>query len=168
MSGFLNPYQVTAFKQVHAMHRDNQKKSDGIKFMLFLNKAFSYEEIAEILLVDDTTVRRWHKIFSANGIKTVLKGIYSRGTGRLSTDELSGLRWHLDQKIYLTGKEICAYVEKKYGVAYTPKGMTCLLHTLGFTYKKPKHVPGKVNRQAQEEFRGLLLFKPMTHLKLYP
>lgn len=35
---------------------------------------------------------------------------------------------------------------------YTPKGMTSLLHILGFAYKKPKHVPGKANRQAQEAF----------------
>ncbi len=59
---------------------------------------------------------------------------------------------HLDQKIYLTAKEICAYVEREYGVAYTTKGLTSILHTLGFTYKKPKHVPGKANRQAQEDF----------------
>ncbi len=30
--------------------------------------------------------------------------------------------------------------------------MTSVLHTLGFTYKKPKRVPDKANRQAQEEF----------------
>ncbi|MCP4161448.1 MAG: hypothetical protein GY760_15345 [Deltaproteobacteria bacterium] len=30
--------------------------------------------------------------------------------------------------------------------------MTILLHTLGFTYKKPKHDSGKANGQAQEEF----------------
>ncbi len=88
MLGFLNPYQVTAIKQVHAMHRDNQIKSDWIKSILLLNKGFSCDEIAELLLVDDTTVRRWHKIFSANGIKTLLKGYYSRGTSKLSTDEL--------------------------------------------------------------------------------
>ncbi len=58
----------------------------------------------------------------------------------------------MDLKIYLTAKEICAYVENEYGLAYTLKGMTRLLHTLGFTYEKPKHVPGKANRQAQEEF----------------
>ncbi len=142
MPGFLNPYQVTAFKQKDAMYRDNQKKSDRIKSILLLNKRFSYKEIAEILLVDDTTVRRWYKIFSANGIKTLLKDNYSGGTSKLSTDELSGLSLHLDQNIYLTAKGICSYIEKEYGVAFTPKGMTSLWHTLGFTYKMHKHVPG--------------------------
>jgi len=73
MSGFLKPYQVTAYKQMHALYRNNQKKSDRIKAILLLNKGFSYEEIAEILLVDDTTVRRWHKIFSSKGIKNFTK-----------------------------------------------------------------------------------------------
>ena len=27
-----------------------------------------------------------------------------------------------------------------------------LLHRLGFTYKKPKHIPGKANKQLQKEF----------------
>ncbi len=49
MLGFFNPYQVTVFKQVLAMHRDNQKKSDRIKSILLLNKGFSNVEIAEIL-----------------------------------------------------------------------------------------------------------------------
>ncbi len=78
------------------MFQGNQKKSDRIKSILLLNKGFSYVEIAEILFVDDTTVRRWHKIFSANGIKTLLKDYCSGGTSKLSKDELSGLSLHLE------------------------------------------------------------------------
>ncbi len=52
MLGLLSPYQVTVFKEMHAMHPDNQKKSDRIKSILLLNIGFIYEEIAEILLVD--------------------------------------------------------------------------------------------------------------------
>ncbi len=81
---FFNLYQVTAFKQMHAMLRDNQKKPDSIKSILLLNKEFSYEEIAEILLVDDTTERRWYKIFSADGIKTLLKDYDSGGKRKFS------------------------------------------------------------------------------------
>ncbi len=50
MLSFYNPYQVTAFKQMDAMHRDKQKKSDRTKSILLLNKGFSYVEIAELLL----------------------------------------------------------------------------------------------------------------------
>ncbi len=137
---------------MHALYRDNQKKSDRIKAILLLNRGFSYKETAEILLIDDATVRRWHNTFLAKGIKILLKDNYRGGECKLGPDELSGLSFHLDQKIYLTAKEICAHVKKEYGVDYTPKGMTSLLHTLGFAYKKPKHVSGKANRQAQEAF----------------
>jgi transposase len=54
--------------------------------------------------------------------------------------------------VYLTAKEICAYVLKRFKVDFTSKGMTNLLHNLGFRYKKPKHVPGKANIKAQLEF----------------
>jgi transposase len=52
----------------------------------------------------------------------------------------------------MTAKEICKYVEVKYGVHFTSKGMTNLLHRLDFTYRKPKHVPGKADALAQEAF----------------
>ena len=152
MSGFLTPYQVISYKHLHSQYRYNQRKSDRIKSILLLNRGFSYEEIAEILLIDSTTVRRWHNIFTEKGINTLLKDSYIGGLPKLPPEEITELILHLNQKVYLTAKQICAYVEKKYGVRYTSKGMTSLLHKMGFTYKKPKHVPGKANKEAQEEF----------------
>ena len=73
---------------MHSLYRHNQKKSDRIKAILLLNKGFSYEETAEILLVDDTTVRRWYKTFTAKGIKILLKDNHSGGTSKLNPDEL--------------------------------------------------------------------------------
>jgi len=51
-----------------------------------------------------------------------------------------------------TAKEAVAYIEKTYGVRYSLIGITKLLHRLGFVYKKPKVIPGKVNLQQQEQF----------------
>jgi transposase len=45
---------------------------------------------------------------------------------------------------------VAAWVEAEFGVVYTTSGMTALLHRLGFVYKKPKLVPGKADREAQE------------------
>lgn len=95
---------------MHALYRDNQKKSDRIKAILLLDKGFSYGETAEILLIDDATVRRWHSTFSTEGIKILLKDNYRGGECKLGPDELSELSFHLNQKIYLTAKAICAHV----------------------------------------------------------
>ncbi len=128
------------------------KRADRIKSILLLNKGFSYEEIAEFLLIDDGTVRRWHKIFETEGMKTLLEDNYTGGISKLTSAEKIELTAHLEENIYLTAKEICAYVHANYGVKYTSKGMTSLLHQMGFSYKKPKHIPGKANKKAQGEF----------------
>jgi transposase len=128
------------------------REGDRIKAILLLNKGYSYEEIAELLLIDDGTVRRWYVIYETCGMKTLLEDNYIGGISKLTTSEQLELSWHLEGHIYLTAKEICAYVLAKYGIDYTPKGMTSLLHQMGFSYKKPKHIPGKANQKAQEEF----------------
>jgi len=54
--------------------------------------------------------------------------------------------------VYLTAKEICTYVKKTNKTNCTVKGMTSLLHQLGFQYKKPTHVLGKANIEIQLVF----------------
>lgn len=151
MTGFLSPEQIVAYKKMHKKAH-SLREGDRIKAILLLNKGLSYEEVAELLLIDDGTVRRWYRIFDIEGIKTLLKDKYTGGTSKLSSAEQLELTAHLDSNIYLTAKEVCSYVETKYNITYTIKGMTCLLHQLGFSYKKPKHIPGKANQKAQEEF----------------
>ncbi len=151
MAGFLTHRQIKAYKYLHK-NTKVQKRADRIKAILLLNNGYTYEEIADILLIDDGTVRRWHRIFEYDGIKTLLEDNYNGGTSKLMTSEKLELTKHLEDNIFLTAKEICAYVQAKYGVDYTSKGMTSLLHQMGFSYKKPKHIPGKANKKAQGEF----------------
>ena len=64
------------------MHRVEKRKqpSDKIKAMLLLNRGFSYTEIAEILLIDMTTVWRWHQIYTEKGLDGLLQDNYCGGT----------------------------------------------------------------------------------------
>ena len=71
----------------------------------------------------------------------------------LSAMQLADLSKHLEFTNYLAVKEIKDFVEKNYGVTYTISGLTRLLHRLGFVYKKPKLVPGKLNADLQEEWK---------------
>ena len=85
-------------------------------------------------------------------MKTLLEDNYTGGISKLTSAEQIELTSHLEERIYLTAKEICAYVLTKYDIKYTSKGMTSLLHQIEFSYKKPKHIPGKANKKDQEEF----------------
>lgn len=151
MRDFLTPEQISEYRRMHKKVR-TLREGDRIKAILLLNKGYSYEEIAELLLIDDGTVRRWYLIYENKGIKILLEDNYIGGTSKLTTSDQLELSSHLENNIYLTAKEICAYVDTKYGIDYTSKGMTSLLHQMGFSYKKPKHIPGKANQKAQEEF----------------
>jgi transposase len=52
----------------------------------------------------------------------------------------------------MDSKEIVVYIQNNFNVTYSFSGVTALLHSLGFTYKKTKAVPGKGRKEAQELF----------------
>ena len=54
---------------------------------------------------------------------------------------------------YAYARDVSRYIENSYGVSYTVVGVTKLLHRLGFRYKKPKLIPGKLDLDKQEEFK---------------
>ena len=151
MAGFLSPGQIQDFER---RHRSEKKKQpcDKIKAILLLDRGFSHSEVASILLIDMTTVWRWHQLYTEKGLSGLLQDNYTGGTSKLTKEQLAELDNHLEDNVYLTAKEICAFVRKTFKVKYTPKGMVSLLHNLGYTYKKPKHIPGKANSEAQQEF----------------
>ena len=151
MRKFLTAEQHLAYVTMHKKCKD-KKKADRIKSILMLDKGFSYSEIAELLLLDDMTIRRWHKLYQSAGIKTLLKDNFVGRSPKLDYQQQEELTLHLEGHIYLTAKEEAAYIEDKYGVQYSPKGTVKLLHRLGFNYKKPKHVPGKADTQRQTDF----------------
>lgn len=59
---------------------------------------------------------------------------------------------HLSKVTYLTAKSVAAYVFKEYEIQYTVSGMTKWLDRNYFVYKSPKHIPGKLDEQKQQEF----------------
>ncbi|WP_341788966.1 winged helix-turn-helix domain-containing protein [Rickettsia endosymbiont of Lasioglossum villosulum] len=54
---------------------------------------------------------------------------------------------------YVYARDIGLYIEREYGVIYTLAGVINLLHRLGFSYKKPKLLSGKIDLAKQEEFK---------------
>ena len=49
-------------------------------------------------------------------------------------------------------KEIILYIQNNYNVKISTSGCRSILKSLGFVYRKPKLIPGKVNEQKQLEF----------------
>lgn len=112
--------------------------------------AITILEIARVLLLSHEAIRK-HIADYLRAQK--LKPSNGGSKPQLSSEEIAELSIHLENNNYTMVKDICAYIEKQYGVEYTVTGMNKLLHRIGFVYKKPKLVPGKLDVDRQEEFK---------------
>ena len=152
--GFLKKRQRQELIDDH--RADHNRKADRIKSILLLDQGYSFSEIANILLLDESTIRRYKKAYDIGGFEELIENGYTGGKTKLTSSQEMELTTHLQDHIYLSTKEIISYVYSKYGLKFTASGMRDLLHRLGFVYKKPKVVPGKANVELQLAFMVLL------------
>jgi transposase len=151
MAGFLSRDEQMILKEAHRAAQD-KRHAYKINAVLLLHEGWSYEQIATALLLDETTARRYLKIYQRKGLDGLLDNLYEGRNPKLATEQIVELKGHLQQVIYPNAKSIAAYVAKTHGVTYTPEGLTHLIHRLGFVYKKTKAVPGKADPEKQKAF----------------
>jgi transposase len=153
MQNFLSHRQKVELQKSHreAKLARDIKKTDRIKAILMLNRGDTYEQIAEALLLDDATIRRCCERYQENGADG-LDDNYKGNDGYLSQAQKTELKEHLRATVYRRAKDIVEYIKRTFKVKYTEKGVVPLLHGLGFSYKKPKRVPGKADAARQEAF----------------
>ena len=139
---------------MRVVHRTclDKRTAYRINAILLLGCGWTLEEVATALLIDEKTLRSYVKRYKTGGVKQLLKDKQIGGLGYLSEQEKKCLVEHLRKNTYQSTQDIIRYVENEFGVVYTVSGITDLLHTIGFSYKKPKIVPGKANPQAQKAF----------------
>jgi len=150
------------------------KYSDRLKVILLLDKGWTYEKIAEALFLDEGTIRNYRKRYVECGVFGLVTDTYSGKRSRLSDKDKELLSQHLRSHIFMEAKEVAVYIQKKFDVKYSVSGVTALLHSMGFTYKKAKGVPGKADAEKQELFileymkiksqsEGKIYFADSTH-----
>ena len=137
--------------EAHQAER-NKRQADRIKTILLLDEGRLYNEIAKILLLDDSTIRRYETEYKESGLDNLLADDYKGGTRSLSVVQEEELTAYLRENLYHRAKDICAYVKQAYAISYSVEGMVRLLHRLGFSYKKTKQVPGKADPEKQKAF----------------
>ena len=151
MAGFLSRDEQLILKEAHRAAQD-KRHAYKINTILLLNEGWSYEQIAAALLLDETTARRYLKIYQRKGLDGLLENLYEGRSPNLTEEQCAELKAHLREIIYPHAKAVVAYVAKTFGVKYAPEGLVHLLHRLGFVYKKTKPVPGKADPEKQKAF----------------
>jgi len=151
MPAFLTQAQVIELRLSHKTTRD-KKVADRIKAIMCLHNGYTYEQIAQVLMIDEVTTRRYVEKYQKQGLDGLLECRYNGGIGKLTLTQEAGLRNYLTYQTPQTAKAVVAHLKERYSVNYTIVGATKLLHRLGFVYKKPKVIPGKFDPVKQAEF----------------
>jgi transposase len=143
--------QIASLKALHRLQRD-RKKAYRVNAIILLGTGWTVPQVAEVLLVDEKTVRIWHEKYVRGGEDELLTLFYVGKEPLLSESQQQELAEHLDANTYLDSKAVAHHIAKTYGVQYSRTGVKELLHRLDFVYKKPKHVPGKLDPVKQAVF----------------
>jgi hypothetical protein len=86
-------------KRAHR-HEQGRRFADRIKTILLLDDGLSYSRIAEILLLDDQTIRNYEKVFSQYGISELLKTDYKGGLANLNVEQEIALKDRIANETY--------------------------------------------------------------------
>ncbi|ETR66250.1 MAG: hypothetical protein OMM_13049 [Candidatus Magnetoglobus multicellularis str. Araruama] len=149
MGKILNKDDRAYWLKMHKRERD-RRVADKIKTILLLDGNWTYKAISEALFLDDQTIRNYEEAYKEGGMDLVVTLNYKGGVTKLSIEQEAELKEHLKEKIYLSAKEIISYIKEKYGVEFHKSGIVHTLHRIGFSYKKPKIVPGKADAEKQK------------------
>lgn len=146
-----------SIKQRHELetaHRAEREShySDRLKAILFLDRGMNYEEVGDLLLCNNRSVRRYEERYLTGGIDALLSDERGGSNGRLNNQQIEDLRGELKGKAYQSSKTVRAIIEVKFGVSYALSSVRELLSRMGFVYKKPKVVPSKGDYKEQIEF----------------
>ena len=169
VKGFLSNKERLALEQELRLER-YARYSDRIKCILLLDLGKSIDSICEYLFLSRGSVNNYHSRYIDGGLEELTADDYQGTECRLKEAELDELSLHLEENLYQTVAAIRDYIELNYKVQYSLGGLRHLLRLLEFVYKKPKAVPGKANKQAQEEFLHELerkLHKPHANTAIY-
>jgi transposase len=145
---FLTDQERTQLKVQHKRERD-KRICDRIKAVLLSDEGWTPQQIAKVLLISDQAVREHVQEYRASN---KLKPESGGSEEKLSEEQSKRLMVHLEEHTYLYVKDIVAYVESTFKIAYTVAGMRHWLKRHNFSYKKPALVPGKADKERQQQW----------------
>jgi transposase len=147
----LSSEKIAELKRLHRSLHDKHH-ADRVKAVIALSEGWSAAAIAQILLFDEKTARVYFDRYQQGGANALLDDHYSGAEPKLDTHQLRELEHYLEDHILPDAKAVIAHIHKQYRVRYSLSGVTDLLHRMGFSYKKPTHVPGKQDSTQQRAF----------------
>jgi transposase len=154
--GFLSPVDradlIGLARDGSAAHR-LARRANAI---VLLDAGYNFRKVAEVLLLDDGTIRAWHKMFVDDGLEGLTRFESGGSACQMSDEQRDKLKAWVASALPRSTRQIGAWVEKEFGLVYAGRsGLMALLNRLGLEYHKPEVIPRKLDEDKQRLHRGL-------------
>jgi transposase len=121
--------------------------------VVLLDGGWSAQEVADALLMNDDTIRGWHKLFEQRGIEGLTSFDIGGSAGFLSATQEQALKVFVGTTLPRSTRQIGAFIAQQFGLTYESRsGLIALLHRLGLEYHKPEVISRKLNVEPQKAF----------------
>ena len=121
--------------------------------VVLLDGGWSCQDVADALLMNDDTIRGWHKLFEQRGIEGLTSFDIGGSAGFLSAAQEHALKAFVGATMPRSTRPIGAFIEREFGLIYESRsGLIALLHRLELEYHQPEVISRKLNVDKQKEF----------------
>ena len=118
--------------------------------LILLDRGMRCAEVAQVLLLDDDTIRQWRSLFDRDGVDGLAGFHFGGRQPFLAAAQEERLQAWVVAQLPRSTREVGAWIERHCGVAFASRsGLIKLLHRLGFEHRKPAAVACKMDPQKQ-------------------
>jgi transposase len=143
-------------RQLIALARDGSAASRLTRranALVLLDNGWSCQQVAQALLLNDDTVRGWHKLYEQRGIEGLTSFDMGGSAGFLSVAQEEAVKSFVSATLPRTTREVGAFIAREFGLVYESRsGLVALLHRLEFEYHKPEAIPRQLDEAKQQAF----------------
>ena len=140
---YLSQQELDELEYEHR-HTSDKRYADRLKAMYLLGSGWQVSQVAQALMIDRESVRNHHKRYRKGGLMALQRQDAGGSDCALNSEQREQLGDYLQKHLCLTAKQVAHYVQQTWQISYSERGITQLLHRLGFVYKKPKLIPVKL------------------------
>ena len=117
-SGFLSPVDradlIALAKDGSATHRLARRANA----LVLLDAGYNFRKVAEVLLLDDGTIRAWHKMFVEGGLEGLTRFEPGGSACQISDEQQVKLKAGVASALPRSSRQIGAWIEKEFEFVY--------------------------------------------------
>src|SRR5271169_4559805 len=118
--------------------------------LVLLDKGMSCQSVAEVLLLDNDTIRTWYQLYQEDGIEGLASFGHEGAACRLTAQQQDTLKAWIAEALPRTTRAVGAWIAAECGIEYqTRSGLIALLHRLGMEHRKPTAISRKLDPVKQ-------------------